>query len=95
MLLVHTVEDCLGRTVLKSVTIMMPVELDKAAADEAERRGMSKSALIRQGLRSELADEYDETSEGASHDPFRDLAGFGSSGVTTAEDEIDRTVYDT
>ena len=35
---------------MKTVTISLPEELDREAAEEARRRGISKSELIRLGL---------------------------------------------
>ena len=42
---------------MKAITITIPEELDREAAAEAKRRGISKSELIRQGLRAVIPDE--------------------------------------
>lgn len=75
---------------MKTITITITEELDEQAADEARRRGISKSALIREGLGAVLASPPPEPGD----DPWRSLAGFGSSGVTVEQGEIDRVVYE-
>jgi hypothetical protein len=73
---------------MKSITITIPEELDAEAAAEAQRRGISKSELIRRGLAAILPDSV----RGAD-DPWRDLAGFAPPGVTAEPGEIDDVVY--
>ncbi len=76
---------------MKPVTITITEELDAAAAEEARRRGVSKSALVREGLRAVISGS--DTTDAQDPDPWRDLAGFADPGVTTSEGEIDDVVY--
>ena len=75
---------------VKTITITITEELDQRAADEARRRGISKSALIRDGLVAVLGPAADDDDDA---DPWRSLAGFGSNDVSFAEGEIDDVVY--
>jgi hypothetical protein len=76
---------------VKAVTITLPEDLDAAAAAEAKRLGTSKSELIRRGLEAVLpADAVD----GDVADPWTQLAGFGSDGLSTEPGEVDRIVYE-
>jgi Arc/MetJ-type ribon-helix-helix transcriptional regulator len=74
---------------VKTITITITEELDRRAAAEARRRGMSKSELIREGLGALLGAETDDRGD----DPWRSLAGFGGTGLSTDAGEIDETVY--
>lgn len=74
---------------VKTITITIPEALDARAADEARRRGISKSELIRRGLDVVLPPAED----GAAPDRWESLAGFGSPGLSTEPDEIDDVVY--
>ncbi len=75
---------------MKTITITIPDELDAEAAAEAKRLGISKSELIRRGLRALLPNHGLETEE----DAWRRLAGFASAHATTEPGEIDQVVYD-
>ena len=74
---------------MKTVTITLPEALDREAVDEARRRGMSKSELIRLGLGEVLPAELATT----GGDLWTDLAGFARADVSTEAGEIDRTLY--
>lgn len=76
---------------MKTVTFTIPGELDEQAAAEARRRGISKSELIREGLRAVLGQAA--PTAGAPADPWRELAGFGSAGINLPPEEIDDIVY--
>ena len=76
-------------SVVKAVTITMPEELDAEAAAEARRLGISKSELIRRGLAAVLPAHESE----ATGELWRDLAGFGSPGISVEPGEIDQVVY--
>jgi hypothetical protein len=74
---------------MKTITITITEALDAAAAAEARRPGVSKSALIRRGLTAVLSETVAERGQ----DPWRELAGFGASGLTVESGEIDDTLY--
>lgn len=76
---------------MKTITITITEELDAAAAAEAERRGLSKSALVRDALRAILP----ELLPNGAGDSWVELAGFGSPGLGVSAGEIDDTVYGT
>jgi hypothetical protein len=73
---------------VKSITITIPEALDRAAAAEAKRRGISKSELIRLGLSRVLPGEASN-----ERDVWIDLAGFASDAVVVPPGEIDEVVY--
>ena len=76
-------------SVVKTVTITIPEDLDAEAAAAARRLGISKSELIRRGLVAVMP----AGEPGTSDDPWVDLAGFGSRGLNVAPGEIDEVVY--
>lgn len=76
---------------MKTITITITEELDAAAAAEAERLGLSKSALIRDALTAILP----QPPPNGARDPWVELAGFGSPRLAVAVGEIDDTVYGT
>lgn len=75
---------------MKTITITITEELDRRAADEARRRGISKSELIREGLGAVLGAERGDDDR---DDLWRSLAGFGAEDVSVREGEIDDIVY--
>lgn len=74
---------------MKTIAVTIDETLDRRAAEEARRRGISKSELIRQGLTAVLPAEAPE----ASADPWRTLAGFGTRGLSVEPGEVDDVVY--
>lgn len=75
---------------VKTITITITEQLNRRAAEEARRRGISKSELIRESLCAFLEPVAD-------HDPddlWQSLAGFGTGGVSAQPGEIDALVYD-
>ena len=74
---------------MKTITITIPEELDRRAAAEARRQGISKSELIRQGLNVVLAPTVDEPED----DLWSALAGFGTDGLSVGPGEVDEIVY--
>ncbi len=75
---------------MKTITITITEELDRRAADEARRRGISKSELIREGLGAVLGPLADDD----RGDLWQSLAGFGADGVSVRAGEIDEIVYE-
>jgi hypothetical protein len=74
---------------VKTITITITEELDRRAAAEARRRGISKSELIREGLGAVLGPDAADDGE----DLWQSLAGFGAEGLSVGEGEIEDTVY--
>lgn len=74
---------------VKTITITITEELDRRAADEARRRGISKSELIREGLGAVLSPQPGDRPP----DLWRSLAGFAAEGLSVHDDEIDEIVY--
>ena len=74
---------------MKTITITITEELDKRAATEARRRGISKSELIREGLGAMLGADTGEQGE----DLWPSLAGFGAQRLSVEQGDIDDTVY--
>lgn len=74
---------------MKTITITITEDLDRRAAEEARRRGISKSELIREGLGTVLGPATEE----GGNDLWRSLAGFGAEGLSVEEGEIDEIVY--
>ncbi len=74
---------------MKTITITITEELDRQAADEARRRGISKSELIREGLGAVLGPVTNDE----SGELWESLAGFGADGISDEEGEIDEIVY--
>lgn len=77
---------------MKTITITVPEELDRRAASEARRRGVSKSELFRQGVSALLPER--ELGDTGDEDPLIAWAGFGGVDITVAPGEIDEVVYD-
>lgn len=75
---------------MKAITISIDEDLDRRAAAEARRRGMSKSELVREGLACVLPAPV---AEHAPADVWAELGGFGESGLTSSPGEIDEVVY--
>jgi hypothetical protein len=75
---------------VKTITITITEELDERAAVEARRRGISKSELIREGLGAVLSPE----SGVEEADLWQSLAGFGASGLSVEQGEVDATIYE-
>jgi hypothetical protein len=88
---------------VKAITITIPEELDKRAAAEAKRRGMSKSELIRRGLEAVLPEapqpkkldpEFERLiAERPDLEMWIRLSGFGSDAISVEPRDIDRIVY--
>lgn len=76
---------------MKTISITIDEHLDEAAKLEANRRGISKSELIRRGLLHMLKDKTPTPDD----DPWMTLAGFGPAGLSVEPGEIDDVVYDT
>lgn len=74
---------------MKTITITITEELDRRAAAEARRRGISKSELIREGLGAVLSPQPGDDGE----DVWHSLAGFAAEGISVDEGEIDEIVY--
>jgi hypothetical protein len=74
---------------MKTITITITEELDRRAAAEARRRGISKSELIREGLGAVLGPDAGEDGD----DLWRSLAGFGATDLSVEHGEIDDVVY--
>jgi hypothetical protein len=77
---------------VKTVTITIPEELDRRAAREARRRGVSKSELFRRGVAALLPNESDDD---ADVDPLMGLAGFIDMEIEPGSGGIDEVVYGT
>jgi hypothetical protein len=69
----HQVDNlvCIFGSSMRRVQIHLDEELDRSAAAEASRRGISKAALIRQALAREL-----ETGGEGAGDPWDALSGW-------------------
>ena len=88
---------------VKAITITIPEELDKRAAAEAKRRGLSKSELIREGLEAvlpvpegprDLAPELERLiAERPDLEMWIRLSGFAHDAEPLEPDDIDRIVY--
>jgi hypothetical protein len=71
---------------MRRIQIHIDEALDRAAAAEARRRGVSKAALIRAALEKEL-----DGSQPAPGDPWDELTGcFSDGGV----DDFDAVIYE-
>ncbi|MDQ2938966.1 MAG: ribbon-helix-helix protein, CopG family [Actinomycetota bacterium] len=71
---------------MRRIQIHIDEDLDRAAAAEAERRGLSKAALIRAALETEL-----DGARPAPDDPWEAMIGrFGDGAV----DDIDAVIYE-
>lgn len=77
---------------MKTISITIDEDLDAAARAEAERRGISKSELIRRGLQHVLGDREPADLDSGS-DLWAALAGFGPEGVSVGPGEIDDVLY--
>lgn len=80
---------------VKTITITIPEDLDGRAVEEARRRGVSKSELIREGLQFVLPrpGEGNAGPEKCDRDLWHSLAGFGADGISSRPDEVDEILY--
>jgi Arc/MetJ-type ribon-helix-helix transcriptional regulator len=79
---------------MKTISVTIPEDLDARASAEAQRRGISKSELIRNGLTAVLPPEERATSgERGGSDPWRRLSGFGPAAASVEPGEVDAVVY--
>ncbi|HSG78351.1 MAG TPA: ribbon-helix-helix protein, CopG family [Acidimicrobiia bacterium] len=73
---------------MKMISITIPADLDRRAAAEARRRGVSKSELVRQGIIAVL----ETPAAPVAGDFWSELGGFGPPGVTVDPATIDEVV---
>ena len=74
-------------TLVKTISLMIPEDLDRRAAEEAKRRGISKSELIRTAVAKELP----TAAELSTADYLRTMAGVVS--VPVEYESVDDVVY--
>lgn len=71
---------------VRRIQIHIDEGLDRAAASEAQRRGVSKAALIRTALENEL-----DGAQPPPDDPWEAMVGWLNDGGV---DDIDAVIYD-
>lgn len=71
---------------MKMITVTLPWDLDARASQEAKRRGISKSELVRRGLAIMLAEAPLDSSDLRLWTTF---AGFGPEGLSVTADAIE------
>ncbi len=72
---------------MRRIQLYIDSEIDEALSSAAAKQGVSRSAFVRNAVRSSLADNA-----GAVNDPLDALVG---SVTVTPDDDIDSVIYET